>query len=67
MKAGFGKGTIRFPQEFFPQEGFCGVHDDPHVRLMVLEAEDGALALLEAELVIIPDSGDHYLSGDLYE
>lgn len=56
MKAGFGKGTIRFPQEFFPQEGFRGVHDDPHVRLMVLQFADNAFALLEGELVIIPQS-----------
>lgn len=56
MKAGFGKGTIRFPKEFFPQEGFSGVHDDPHMRLMVLQFENTAFALLEGELVIIPQS-----------
>lgn len=54
IQAGFGKGTIRFPEELFPVEGFCGVHDDPHMRLMVLHLENTAFALLEAELVIIP-------------
>ena len=56
IQAGFGRGTIRFPAEIFPLEGFCGVHDDPHVRLMVLRCEESAFALLEAELVIIPNS-----------
>ncbi|MBD5133414.1 MAG: hypothetical protein HDT38_02920 [Clostridiales bacterium] len=54
IKAGFGKGTICFPEELFPVEGFCGVHDNPHMRLMLLRLEDTAFALLEAELVIIP-------------
>lgn len=54
IKAGFGKGTICFPEDMFPVEGFCGVHDDPHMRLMLLRLKDTAFALLEAELVIIP-------------
>ena len=54
MKAGFGKGVIRFPESMFPLEGFSGIHDDPHVRLMVLQLKDAAFALLEAELVIVP-------------
>lgn len=56
MKAGFGRGTVVFPQDFFPQEGFCGIHEDPHIRLMVLTFAQGAFALLEGELVIIPKS-----------
>lgn len=56
IKAGFGKGVIRFPESLFPVEGFSGVHDDPHVRLMVLRHGNTAFALLEAELVIIPQS-----------
>ena len=54
IKAGFGKGTIHFPESLFPLEGFAGVHDDPHVRLMVLKLPSTAFALLEAELVIVP-------------
>ena len=56
VKAGFGKGTIHFPEILFPLEGFCGIHDEPHVRLMVLQFEKTAFALLEAELVIVPQS-----------
>lgn len=56
IKAGFGKGTIHFPETLFPLEGFSGVHDDPHVRLMVLKLPNAAFALLEAELVIVPQS-----------
>lgn len=56
VKAGFGKGTIRFPDSLFPVEGFTGVHDDPHARLMVLETEAEQMALLAVELVNIPRS-----------
>ena len=54
IRAAFGKGVIRFPESLFPLEGFAGVHDDPHVRFMLLSLEDTAVALLEAELVIVP-------------
>lgn len=54
ITAGFGRGTIRFPQEMFPTEGFCAVHDDPHARLMVLKTEGDGFALLALELVICP-------------
>ena len=54
VKAGFGKGTICFQKSLFPLEGFSGIHDDPHVRLMVLQFKETAFALLEAELVIVP-------------
>ena len=54
IQAGFGKGTIHFLQEMFPTEGFCGVRDDPHARLMVLKMEQDAFALLAMELVICP-------------
>lgn len=56
LKAGFGKGTIYFPESIFPIEGFNGIHDDPNVRLMVLEFEKESIAVLSAELVIIPQS-----------
>lgn len=54
IQAGFGRGTIYFPESIFPLEGFSGVHDAPHVRLMVLKFQNSAFALLEAELVIVP-------------
>lgn len=56
LKAGFGKGTIHFPENIFPMEGFNGIHDDPNVRLMVLEFEKESIAILAAELVIIPQN-----------
>ena len=43
-----------FPEDLYPLEGFSGINDDPHVRLMVLQFEETAFALLEAELVIVP-------------
>lgn len=56
LQAGFGRGTIYFPESIFPLEGFSKVHDDPHVRLMVLKFQNSAFALLEAELVIVPQT-----------
>lgn len=54
MKAGFGKGEIIFPEELFPLEGFCGVHDNPHVRIMVLAFEQLSMAIAAMELVNVP-------------
>lgn len=54
LQAGFGVGTIRFPETLFPLEGFRGVHDDPKVRLMVLKNGVDGLALLALELVLCP-------------
>ena len=56
IQAGFGRGTICFPESIFPLEGFSEVHDAPHVRLMVLKLPGSAFALLEAELVIVPQT-----------
>ena len=56
IQAGFGRGTICFPESIFPLEGFFEVHDAPHVRLMVLRLPGSAFALLEAELVIVPQT-----------
>ena len=51
MKIGFGKGTISFPAEMFPTESFCGIHDDPHVRMMII---DDLAAIAVMELVNVP-------------
>ena len=56
LRAGFGKGIIHFAEEMLPLEGFCGIHDDPHIRLMVLKTGQEELAILAAELVNIPKS-----------
>lgn len=54
MKAGFGKGEIIFPQEMFPLEGFCGIHDNPHARVMVIDSGKDKMALAALELVNCP-------------
>lgn len=54
LMAGAGRGTIRFPEEIFPVEGFCCVHDDPAVRVLALGGGEGA-ALVAMELVMLGD------------
>lgn len=55
LKAGAGIGTIHFPAEMFPVEGFCGIHDDPHVRILLLES-GRRTAVVSLELVMLPDA-----------
>lgn len=57
LKAGFGMGEIEFPQEIFPVEGFIGVHDNPCVRLMLLETGEERLVIASVELVNVPPAG----------
>lgn len=54
FKAGAGTGTIHFPAEMFPLEGFCGIHDEPHARILLLESGKRA-AIVSLELVMLPD------------
>lgn len=51
--AGAGCGTIHFPDALFPIEGFCGIHDEPIARVLVLECGEKA-ALVSLELVMLP-------------
>lgn len=37
LLAGAGSTIIRFPEEYFPIEGFKGIHDDVSARVLVLE------------------------------
>lgn len=53
LKAGAGKAEIRFPEEMFPVEGFSGIHDDPHIRVLLLEAGIKA-AIVTIEIVMSP-------------
>lgn len=53
FRAGAGTGTIRFPEELFPLEGFCQVHDDPHARVLLLGGNELA-AIVSIELVFTP-------------
>lgn len=55
LKAGAGIGTIHFPAEMFPTEGFCGIHDDPHARILLLEGGKRT-AIVSLELVMLPDA-----------
>lgn len=50
--AGAGHARIHFPQEIFPLEGFCGVHDEPYVRLVILEQGE-RIVLVSVELVML--------------
>lgn len=56
IKAGAGCGEIRFPAETFPTDGIIGVHDCPHVRVLVLDSKE-RVAIVAMELVNIPDDG----------
>lgn len=49
LRVGAGKALMKFPEDYFPQEGFGGVHDDIHVRALVIEQEEKA-AIVAAEL-----------------
>lgn len=46
--AGAGTAHIIFPKELFPHEGFCGIHDDPAARVLLLDCgEKTAIVCLE--------------------
>ena len=48
LYAGAGRAPIQFKQELFPLEGFCGIHDDPAARVLLLDCgEKVAIACLE--------------------
>ena len=57
IKAGFGRGELKFPPEMFPLEGFIGVHDAPCARVMVLEAGGVRTTVAALELVNVPPRG----------
>ncbi len=54
LQAGAGSAKIHFSQEMFPLEGFKGIHDDPHVRVLVLKDNDDA-AIVAMEQVMLGD------------
>lgn len=59
LKVGAGKATIHFPESFFPMEGFKGIHDDPHVRVIAFDCGE-IVAIAAMELVNIPDEAIAY-------
>lgn len=56
FKAGAGRAEIVFPAEIFPIEGFAGVHDHPHIRVLLIESGMRA-AIAAAELVNVSGEG----------
>lgn len=56
LKVGAGRASIIFPQSMFPHEGFKGIHDDPQVKVVVIESGERA-AIVSAELVNIFEDG----------
>lgn len=56
LKAGAGTAAIELDPSIFPTEGFNGeIHDDPHVRILLLEAGEKA-AIVSCELVNTPEA-----------
>jgi len=51
--AGAGQSPICFPPELFPIEGFVSVHDDPSVRILLLDCNE-RVAIVCAEMVMLP-------------
>ena len=38
LKGGAGIAEIKYPADFFPEEGFKGIHDPIHARALILES-----------------------------
>lgn len=54
LRAGAGCGVIRFPREIFPTwEGYTAIHDDPCVRVLLLESGAARYAVMTLELVSV--------------
>lgn len=54
LRVGAGRGVIHFPQEIFPTwEGYNAIHDDPCVRVLLLESEAARYAVMTLELVSV--------------
>ena len=53
LRAGAGRAEIQLPDELFPTEGFTGVHDLLHARLLLLESGK-KLAFVSIELTSLP-------------
>ncbi len=66
LLAGAGSARIRFPQELFPLEGFCGVHDDPAARILLLDCGEKAV-LVCLELVMLDHDGVEAVKAEISE
>ena len=54
IRAGAASCPIEFSDRLFPTDGFSGIHDDPYMGIVLIEAGTKA-ALVSGELVNIPD------------
>ncbi|MCD8126877.1 MAG: hypothetical protein LUD82_05230, partial [Clostridiales bacterium] len=54
LRAGAGSAVLDFPETMFPTDGLQGVHDVPHVRLLVLDC-GVRVAIAAMELVNVPE------------
>jgi neutral ceramidase len=54
LLVGVGMAEINLPSEFFPAEGFIGIHDALHARVLLLES-DVKFAFVSIELTSLPD------------
>lgn len=53
LHAGAGAAPICFKQEMFPTEGFCGIHDDPFLKVLLLDCGE-KVAIVSVEIVMLP-------------
>ncbi|MGW3287241.1 hypothetical protein ACWDR3_21650 [Streptomyces sp. NPDC001002] len=53
LKAGAGRAAIAFPASLLPLDGFTTVHDDLHVRVLLLESGSRRVALAVLDLTSI--------------
>lgn len=49
LKGGAGIAEIKYPADFFPEEGFKGIHDPIHARALILESGE-RIAVISLEL-----------------
>jgi neutral ceramidase len=54
LRAGAGRAPIELPGNLFPIEGFTGINDPLHVRLLLLDS-GCRVALVSVELTSLPD------------
>ncbi len=54
FKAGAGSAEINLPDSVFPTDRLNGVHDTPHVRVLVMEAGEKA-AVVALEMVVLTE------------
>lgn len=49
LKAGAGVAALDFPDRYFPSDGYAGVHDKPHAKVLLLVQGNvrGAIVVLE--------------------